>query len=249
MNTLDNKLELFAAHQPDEAMVEAAQRKLEALIRTEVATRRPTRRIGGWLAAAVSAGVVVMALVWLPLASTPAVAFAQVQEHFRDFRTMRFDMTQRMNGEVMLKTRVNLTRDGKVRTDVGTDLTVIVNPAEQRMSTLIHPEHMAVVTPFKASGEPSEDLDWLKDIRDFQGQAKQLPGTRVIDGQTVHGWELKVEDETLVLWATASGLPLQMEMNQAQLQLDFRFEFDPPLAPELFSTAIPAGYSAAPQED
>jgi outer membrane lipoprotein-sorting protein len=249
MNTLDKKLELLAAAQPDEALVEVAQRKLEALIKTKVATRRSTRRIGGWLAAAVSAGVVALAFVWLPFASTPALAFAEVQEHFRDFRTMRFDMTQRMSGEVMLKTRVNLTRDGKVRTDVGTDVSVIVNPAERRVSTLIHSAHMAVVTPLEASEEKEKALDWLKDIRDFQGLAKQLPGTRVIDGQTVYGWELEVEDGTLVLWATASGLPLQMFMSQAQLQFDFRFEFNPPLAPELFSTTIPTGYSAAPQED
>ena len=45
-----------------------------------------------------SAAVAAVALLWLPLGSTPALAFAQVQQHFRDFRTLRFDIEQRMNG-------------------------------------------------------------------------------------------------------------------------------------------------------
>jgi len=249
MNSLDRTLELFAVSEPDQSMVEAAQRKLDAVIAAKVATRKPAPRVGGWFAAATSAAVVAVAMLWLPLNPSPALAFAQVQQHLRDFRTLRFDMEQRMNGEVMMKTRVNVTRDGNVRTDVGDDISVIVNSSERRVITLVHSEHMAVVSPLGAPVK-NEAMDWLKEIRDFQGAAKALPQTRVIGGQQAHGWELQTADGKIVLWATDEGLPLEMTMaGNAPLQLSFRFEFDPPIEPRMFSTEVPAGYSLGGEED
>lgn len=249
MNSLDRTLELFAISEPDQSMVDAAQRKLDAAIAAKVATRKPARRVGGWLAAATSAAVVAVVMLWLPLNPSPALAFAQVQQHFRDFRTLRFDMEQRMNGEVMMKTRVNVTRDGNVRTDVGDDVSVIVNSSERRVMTLVHSEHVAVVSPLGAPATHDEALDWLKDIRDFQGSAKALPQARVIGGQQARGWELQTADGKLVLWATDEGLPLEMTMvGNTPLQISFRFEFDLPIEPKTFSTEVPAGYSLG-QED
>ena len=250
MNSLDRTLELFAVSEPDQSMVEAAQRKLDAAIASKVAARKPAPRVGGWLAAATSAAAVAVAMLWLPLNPSPALAFAQVQQHFRDFRTLRFDTEQRMNGEVMMKTRVNVTRDGNVRTDVGDDVSVIVNSSERRVMTLVHSERLAVVSPLGAPATHDEALDWLKDIREFQGAAKALPQTRVIGGQQAHGWELQTVDGKLVLWATEEGLPLEMTMvGSTPLQISFRFEFDLPIEPKTFSTEIPAGYSLGGQED
>jgi hypothetical protein len=251
MNSLDRTLELFAVSEPDQSMVDAAQRKLDAAIvarAAKVATRKPAPRVGGWLAAATSAAVVAVAMLWLPLNPTPALAFAQVQQHLRDFRTLRFDMEQRMNGEVMMKTRVNVTRDGNVRTDVGDDISVIVNSSERRVITLVHAERMAVVSPLGAPVK-EEALDWLKEIRDFQGAATQLPQARVIGGQQAHGWGLQTNGGKVVLWATDEGLPLEMTLGgSTSLQLSFRFEFDLPIDAKTFSTEVPAGYSLA-QED
>jgi hypothetical protein len=250
MNSLDRTLELFAVSEPDQSMVEAAQRKLDAAIAAKALTRKPAPRVGGWLAAATSAAVVAVAMLWLPLNPSPALAFAQVQQHLRDFGTLRFDMEQRMNGEVMMKTRVNVTRDGNVRTDVGDDISVIVNSSERRVITLVRSERLAVVSPLDAPVAHDEALDWLKDIRDFQGTAKALPQTRVIGGQQAHGWELQTADGKIVLWATDEGLPLEMTMaGNTPLQISFRFEFDLPIEPQTFSTEVPAGYSLGGQED
>ena len=82
-------------------------------------------------------------MLWLPLVPSPALAFAQVQQHFRDFRTLRFDVEQRMNGKVLMKSRVHVTRDGNVRTDVGDIVSVIVNSSERRVMTLHHPARVA----------------------------------------------------------------------------------------------------------
>jgi len=252
MNPLDHTLDLCAARVMDDAAVQDAQARLEAVIAARVAGRaaapRRTRRVGGWLAAAASAAAAVLAIVWLPLNPTPA--FAAVQKHFRDFQTLRFVIDQNVEGQPTIQTRVQATRSGNVRTEVGDDVIVIVNSAEARVLTLIRPSRMAIVSPLAHRVEEDDALKWLKDIREFQGVAQALPEPRVIDGQQVFGWQLQTEGIDMVLWATAEGLPLQMTMNPAaQLQLDFHFEFDVPLAPGSFSTEVPAGYRVGTPED
>jgi hypothetical protein len=251
MNTLDNMLESFASREIDDESVREAQHKLEAAITRRVSRQAPrikNVRKTGWLAAAVSAGVAVLAMLWLPL--NPAPAFAAVQKHFSDFETMRFVLDQRVDGEPSIQTRVLATRSGNVRTEVGDDVVVIVNSAEGRVLTLLRPSRAAIVSPLVRPVEEDDALKWLKDIREFQGAAKVLPEPRTIRGQQAFGWQLEVQGIDMVLWATAAGLPLQMTMNPtAQLQLDFQFEFDVPLAPGSFSTAVPAGYTTGVDED
>jgi outer membrane lipoprotein-sorting protein len=253
MNSLDSTLNLYGDREPDAALVNAAQGKLEALVAAKLASqpvRRPMRASRGWLAAAASAVVAAVAVLWLPLGSRPALAFTDVQKHFRDFQTLRFDMEQRMNGHSVMKARISMTRDGNVRTDVGTDISVIVNPSAQSVVTLIHPAHQAMIVPLGAPAKPDEALAWMDDIRKFQGEAKVLPQTRQIRGQKAYGWELETAAGKLVLWANAEGLPLEMTMGEgAALELSFDFEFDVRFDRQLFSTEIPAGYSRGEAED
>jgi len=253
MNTLDQTLGLFATSEPDDATVVAAQRKLEAAIaaRTaKVATARPGRRVGGWVAAATSAAAVMIATLWLPLVPSTALAFAVVQQHFRDFRTLRFDVEQRMNGSVVMKSRVYITHDGNVRTDVGDLISVIVNRTERRVMTLHHPAHAATLAPLEAPVTKDDAMAWLEEIRDFQGEARAMPETRLIGLHRAHGWELETAAGKLVLWATEDGLPLEMTMSgAAALELSFDFEFNPAVPAAMFSTEIPPGYSLGKEED
>jgi hypothetical protein len=252
MNTLDHTLELLAARDIDDAAVQDAQRKLEAAVANRLTGRAPratrSRGVGGWLAAAVSAGIAILTFLWLPLMSAPT--FAAVQEHFRDFRTMRFVIDQRVAGEQVIQTRVSMTNDGNVLTEIGDDVSVIVNSREKRVLTLMHSAHMAIVSPLVAGVEKDDSLKWLKDIREFQGKAQALPEPRVINGEQARGWRLVVGGLDIVLWATDEGLPLAMTMNgEPRLALDFRFEFNVPLSAAAFSTEVPAGYSLGTQED
>ena len=253
MNTLDRTLELLASREPDAATVTEAQRKLDALEAQWLASRtnhRPARPARGWLAAGASAAAAAVALLWLPLGSAPALAFAQVQEHFRDFRTLRFDVEQRMNGKSLMKSRIHVTRDGNVRTDVGDLISVIVNSSEHRVMTLHHPAHVATLAPLAAPATADDAMAWLQEIRDFQGEARALPQPRMIGHQKAHGWELETAAGKIVLWATDDGLPLEMTIGgSAAMQLDFDFEFDLAIPAQMFSTAIPAGYSLASAED
>jgi len=251
MNSLDRKLDLFAHEEPSAADVNAAQAKLDALVAT--APRKAKPRVTGWLAAAASALAAVAAFIWLPLASTPALAFSDVQKHFRDFTAMRFDMEQRMNGDLLVKARVSLLANGSVRTEVGDDVIVIVNMAEKRVLTLLESGHIAMQTPLTGSPTKEDSLEWLDEIRTFQGAARQLPGSRIIQGQRAYGWELQLPaaQGKMVLWSNEAGLPLEMKLDQGEASMDmsFHFDFNPDLPAELFSTAVPAGYNLQPAED
>ncbi|HYJ41965.1 MAG TPA: hypothetical protein VEW08_14325, partial [Steroidobacteraceae bacterium] len=204
----------------------------------------------GWLAAAATAAVVAVAMLWLPFGTAPALAFAKVQEHFRDFRTLRFEVEQRMNGRVIMKSRVSVTQDGNVRTDVGDDVTVIVNSTQRQVLTLMHRAHVAVPSPLEKPATKEDALAWLDDIRDFQGEAKALPKARWIRGQRAQGWQLATAAGEIVLWANDEGLPLEMSLGSSTpIQLSFDFEFNPSLDAKYFSTEIPAGYSRGESED
>ena len=255
MNSLDKTLESFARREPPADAVSEAQKRLEAAIDTRISATsgsRAPRRLGGWLAAGASAAAAaVLLVVLMPFTSTPALAFSAVQEHFQDFRTLRFAMTQEVAGQRGLVTHVAVTRGGNLRSDVGDDLSVIVDKKEGRVLTLIHPEHIAMESPIRAGqGDDDDSMRWLEDIRKFQGAAVRLPEPRMIDGRRAYGWKLRTGNMDVVLWATESGLPLEMLMTgESQMRFEFHFEFDVPLPDEMFSTVIPAGYGRAPAED
>lgn len=249
MNTLDRKLELFAREEPAAADVQDAQRKLEQVL-AGASPRRPKIRAGGWLAAAASAAVAVMVVLLLPLGSAPALAFSDVQQHFRDFRTLRFEIEQRMNGKPLMNQEVSLLANGSVRVEAGEDIVVVVNTQEKRVMTLVKPERIAVVSPLAAAGTEDDATQWLDEIRDFQGSAKALPGTRLIRGERATGWELSLHGGAITLWANQAGLPLEMTIEQGMaIDMTFRFEFDADLPAALFSTEVPAGYTLGNEED
>lgn len=250
MNTLDRTLELFGHVEPTAADVQQAQRKLEARVAKAGARGRKSTRVGGWLAAATSAAVAVAAFVWLPLHPTSAMAFSEVQKHFRDFKTLRFDLEQRMDGRMLMKSRVSMLANGSVRAEVGEDVVVVVNTAERRVLTLAKSARVAMVTPLVEPGSKDDAMKWLDDVREFQGAAVPLRETRVIRGEQAHGWELPLEQGKIVLWANAAGLPLEMQLDQGvAVDMSFRFEFEADLPAELFSTNVPAGYTLRESED
>jgi hypothetical protein len=254
MNSLDRTLELAGDREPDAELVSTAQRKLDAVVAAKLAAqpaRRPARTARGWLAAAASAAIAAVAVLWLPLGTTPALAFADVQRHFRDFQTLRFDVEQRMDGKTLMKAQVSVRHDGSVRAEVGDDMVVVVNPVEKRVLSLMKSARLAVVSPLDEAAPKKDDaLDWLDDIREFQGAATALPGTRIIDGHRAQGWELTIDGGKVVLWANDEGLPLQMTLDQGvAIDMDFHFEFDLAMPADLFSTRIPEGYSPGEAED
>lgn len=183
-------------------------------------------------------------LIALPMLSGSGSAFAAVQERFRHFTTLAMTVTQRFEGQVTQTSQTVIDASGVLRTDVGNQLSVIVDPQRHRVLTLLHEPKLAVLSalPKIASG-PDDPLHWLDELRHFKGKAHPLAEPRVIDGRPAQGWILHVQGTTLELWADADGLPLAMRQQGSGLEIDYRFEFDRPIPADQLRSDPPAGYT------
>ena len=233
---------------PADATERAQLRLLNRLRGPQPAPRWMTRR---WVGAAVSALVLVVAIGVLPLLVGGADAFAAVLERFRNFTTLSMTVTQRLDGKTLQTTRTVVNASGVTRTDIGTQLSIIVDPLHGRMLSLLHDERKARLSALPMSNErPNAGLPWLEQLRQFKGKATPLPGSRIIDGQSARGWSLDAGGSTIEIWADADGLPLSMRMRgDTPLEVDYRFSFNQPITPELLSTDPPAGYKLVAGED
>lgn len=247
---IDAHIQSLSNAAPSAHAVEAAQLKLARVVasgRRESAA--PARRRSGWVAFAVTA-CAALALILVPfiVSDRGGVAFADVQKHFNDFRTLSMSIEQHAAGEIMPAISVVLDDAGRVRTDVGSEVSVVVSPVEGQVLMLLHSGRSAMRFPIAiADTLPAQDaLEWLDELRHFKGIATALTETRQINGETAHGWSLKIADAEIQLWARDDGLPLAMSIGEGLgLDLRFKFDFDAAVDPARLSTDIPVGYTAS----
>lgn len=244
---LNAHVSAIAAAAPDMA-AEAAQRKLEARLARPRHARMP-RHWMGWVAATASA-CLVLALVMLP--TSRGIAFDVVQKHLRDFSTLSLVIEQTSQGIDLPGIHVRMNRQGDVRTDVGDVSSTIVSARDHAMLVLLPAARKAMRLPLAgpAAGQVGDKLAWLDAIRRFQGQAKSLPGSRIIDGRRATGWMLDAEGMHIVLWADADGMPLAVDVGNGQvLSQRMHVTVDAPMDASVFSTRLPPGYSLMSDDD
>ncbi len=227
---------------PD-AAVSAAQRKLISRLHRagEPKLNYGRRRLAYAAVMAMTAG----ALIILPLLPDSGRAFAAVRAHFLDFNTLAMQVEQRFNGETVQTSHMLVGADGSVRTDVGDQLSIIVDNSRRQLLTLLHDSREASLMSLPAlPSTPDASLDWLEEIRQFQGKAVRLKHTRSIDGRQAQGWALDLGATLMVLWVDAEGLPIAMEQDaSASLEIRYRFQFNVPVSPGQLSSVVPAGYA------
>ena len=234
---------VHAAQDVPAVAVEAAQRRLAETLQARPRRERAAPR--RWLAAGFAATAAVALAIALPFLAGQGDAFAAVQAHFRQFRTLQMDVTQRLGDQVMQTSRTRVNAAGATRTDVGDALSIVVDPARGRLLTLLHEPRQAVatsITPHAAA--TGNDLAWLDELRRFKGHATPLGETRTIGGQPAQGWRLDLAGNAAEIWADADGLPLEMRLHGGALAIDYRFAFDVDFGPDVFGTDVPAGYAA-----
>ena len=244
----DAHLAALRETRPPTDAADAAQHRL--VERLSHARTRPAPRYAR-LAGAAATACALVAIALLPmLASRDAIAFADVQRHFREFSTLVMTIDQTMAGTPMPRNTVSATRTGQVRVDIGSELSVVLDSTRGAGVSLLHASKQAAPFAFAPGGSGDESLDWLEELRSFQGQAARLPGTRVIDGETAYGWALDLGGHRTELWANADGLPLAMSLGDgASMTMAFGFAFDQPLDPARFSLDPPPGYQSLRAED
>lgn len=231
-----------AAREVPTAAVDVAQSRLAATLQAR--SRRERSATRGWLTAGLAAMVVVVLAIGLPLLSGQGDAFAAVQAHFRQFRTLQMDVVQRHGGEVRMTSRTRVNDAGATRTDIGESLSIVVDPQRGRVLTLLHEERQAMLATIASQTVAAgSDIAWLDKLRRFNGKAVPLSEARTIAGQPTRGWLVDLGGDVIELWADNDGLPLEMRMRGGGLQIDYRFVFDAEFAPGLFDVAVPAGYA------
>lgn len=249
--SLDADVQALNAQIPDDSVLEAAQRRLEDAI-----ARRPTtashRRIPVRLSLAVGvAALVVLGFLLPTLFVNQGVAFAAVQKHLRDFKTLTMTVTQRSNGMDLPTIHVWMDRSGNAHTTIGDSTSVIVNADSGTVLVLQHQSRLAMRMSFVAGKGPQETqaFAWLKSVREFQGRAKRLEGTRTIDGQTTYGWSLETGGMNIVLWVDNDGVPRFVSVNNGKtLTQRIQVSLNVPIKSERFSTRLPPGYTLGKED-
>lgn len=232
------------------AQADAAQQRLVAVLARRHALDGSRvdrgRRILRWATvAAMCAAAVIVALVPL-LDDRSSTAFAAALQRLREFSTLSMTIETTVAGhELMPPDRVLIDQAGDTRTEITGSTTVIVNRQSGQVLILQQPAHRAIrySIPRGGAAGASRNLAWLDAVRSFRGHAKELPGTRKIDGVIVHGWEMQTGAMHITLWADAGGVPREVDVKDAaSMQQHMTLTLNAPLAPQLFSTDLPAGY-------
>jgi hypothetical protein len=230
----------------------AQQRLLERLAQVPTRTRFlwprvPTQLKRGWLIGAATSVMAVMVMLLGPLLSSRGDAFAAMQERLRYFNTMVMQVTHSNQARVVQRSTVTANAQGVVRTDIGRELSIVVDPIHGRVLTLLHQPKRALVSRIPAGGVATREADamsWLDEIRNFQGKAKPIERSHTIGGRTLHGWTFTTRGLAVELWADDQSWPVEMRMLGAgALQLDYTFQFDQAISPTALSSELPAGYS------
>ncbi len=238
-----------AIHESDRA-----QRRLMARLDEARRPRRTPAVAWRWATAAVLAILMVPVLVMMP-GSNGGVAFADVQSWFTDFRTMSARMTTQLNGNTMLVMDIVVDEKDRARLDSGDDLSFIIDPNRKVMLHLFHRQQRAFRVPIQDDGSttPAPALDWLAEIREYQGRSRLIEEVRSIDGVEVFGFRLTDKAIDMTLWATEQGRPVLLEMDTgpegATATTQIRFSFDQPVDAERFSLEVPEGYSMSTEVD
>lgn len=233
-----------------ELQADAAQQRLVGALAKRNTVGRPRvgsgRRIIRWATvAATCAAVAVVALVPL-FGDRGGTAFAAALQRLREFSTLSMTIETSVEGQELPTDRVQVDQAGDTRTEISGSTTVIVNRQSGQVVILQQPAHTAIrySIPRGGAAAASRNLAWLDAVRSFRGHAKELPGTRELNGVIAHGWEMDAPAMHIVLWADAEGVPREVDVTgAASIQQHMSLTLNAPLAPELFSTKLPPGYA------
>jgi hypothetical protein len=254
-NQFDHELSgplLALVRSTDEAPSTATSIAQERLIARMQSTAKPARSNSRrWLAFAGTTAMALVITVLVPMLSNSGVAFAAVQDHFSHFDNMVMTITQSFKGQQIQSSETIVNAQGITRTNVGKQLSIIIDPKQGRVLTLLHDSREVMLTSIpKSQPGNQKQLSWLEELRNFKGEATPLPNKRSIDGHSAQGWALNLQGLKMEIWADANGLPLEMRQEGgAELLIDYRFKFDQADVDKQLSTVPPSDYKLVQPDD
>lgn len=234
----------------DESEQTRAQEQLVQHIRDR--GKRTTRRMGSqWALALPLLAATLGITLWLGglVSGNGGAAFAAVKQYFLHFETLRTHMQISVAGQPAMEMDILVDDRDRARIEMPGVMTTIVNGREGWMLTLLPSKAMQWTEFEPGQSAAADQLEWLYEIRDFQGQAVVLRDLRTVNGELARGYELNLDGSTMTLWATESdNRPLRMEGEYATdgsdqgVHLVLDFAFDVPLPDGSFEPEIPDGY-------
>jgi outer membrane lipoprotein-sorting protein len=240
---------------------------------TEPKTRSLKERITSMnrflrIAAALSAAAVIIAaslvafFVW-PGGNSGGRAIADMLKSITA-KTAKFTITVRMEpqpaaGRPPEQTRQMLVMENLVRQELPGGVHKVMDLKSGRSVTIIPRQKKVLVTKLPglaqvAKNQVSDDFFGelqrrVEELRASGPKDVEWLGEKDFDGRPARGFHKRVEGIDITVWAAAETcLPVQTEMRygggvQQYLVTMSNFEFDVPLDPELFSMAVPDGYT------
>lgn len=201
-----------------------------------------------WAGGAVAAALLIT-LVPQIMPGNGGVAFARVQSWFEDFRTVHTTTVTTQGDRELSRIETWATADGSMRLESG-PVVQIFDASAGTMHTLLPGDRvMSMPVPMDEAAAPAASMEWVQEIRDFQGQAQRLPETRRIDGQEAVGFRLMIDGITVDLWAQPeTGRPILMELMMANdVTMRTRLAFDQALPTDVFT--VPSHYQPVDSEE
>ncbi len=222
-----------------------------------------------------AAAVIIIGIFWgLTFIGGPdmaSIAFADVLEHIHSL-SYTFDLTTVTSKQASDTVQAMVLEPGRMRMDVTVGLgktSSVLDTAEGKSMILFHQFKVAQVHDMTSMVEDygvegilflcTKSIENLWDMRD--GTEEEL-GEKEIEGQTAVGFKVFQEDQYIrsetTIWAHAkTAAPILVEMiilplEDSQEQMKFimnNFKLDVELDEELFSVAVPPGYTLAYQLD
>jgi len=213
-------------------------------------------------AAAVIIAATVVAFLVLPGGRGGTLALADMLKPITA-KTAKFTITVRMEpqpaGMPPERTRQVLVMENIIRQELPGGAYTVTDLKSGRSMT-IFPQQKKVMV-IKITGLPQGAKDPMSNdsFGELQRRIEELRGSgpkdvewlgeKDFDGRPARGFHKRVEGTDLTVWADAETcLPVLMEMHygsgpQQYFMTMSNFEFDVPLDPALFSTAVPEGYT------
>ncbi|MEM1176256.1 MAG: hypothetical protein AAGA33_06915 [Pseudomonadota bacterium] len=221
----------------DEAVAEAAARLRQGL------PAKPESRAFGWNPRFATAAVLITGLALtlnLLVPGGSGTAFAEVQAWFSSFQTVDVQTTIVTGGDELVSVRVRANADGDTRIEQA-GIVHVLNVDAGTFSTLL-PGKRYFDQPIERYRESDANAEWVEKLRTFQGEAVALTETRLIDGRSVSGHSLVIDEIKLILWSDVGNKqPVLLEGRlPGGLLLETRFVFDTALSPQLFT--VPADF-------